>query len=182
MQAGLIVCALALFSTSQCLAQSLGDVARQEKDRKSKQAASARHVYTEDDLPGRTPEELEQLASQKFRSERNKMPSSQQDPLAERIRADIRFQKQSIKRAEDRISELKNKMEPYQSNGTPLNCASFRTARTTYPYDASQARLAVACNILVDQEEQLEKARQQLQEMQEQARKMGYHSAVYDPD
>src|SRR5690349_21591242 len=96
-----IVCVLTLFCTAQCVSQSLGDVARQEKERRSKQTSSSRHLYTEDDLPGKTAQELEELASQKFRSERSKPPRNQQDPLAERIRADIKFQKQTIKRTED---------------------------------------------------------------------------------
>jgi hypothetical protein len=171
----LTIFAIALLMSSAAYGQSLGDVARENREKKAEAESAAQpKVITNANLPkdpdaNQEPAEAQSEASASGTAADHR---SSQQRLAERRAAD-QWKRQ--------ILAQKNKMAILQSRIDQLN-ASIRSAGGSVqyegPYNRYQARqLQRVAQIQLQFDEQ----RMKLDQMQEAARHAGMHTAVYDP-
>lgn len=164
--AGLV---LLLFSLSY--GQSLGDVARQQREQEqakkeqAKKDQPAPKVITNEDLPEHSTEEGD---SETAESSREPVPRHTSSKSPEQWRAQIAAQKQSI-------AALQGQMERLNS--------TIRFARVPTAYNAGRynERQEQKLDQVQRMQEQLDQQRKRLDDMQEAARKDGFGNAVYDP-
>jgi hypothetical protein len=183
--------AVTLFSTA-CIAQdsqSLGDVARQARaqkqakdsgskvnsDSKDQGASSidashqkASRVITNDDSPNST--DLTPVVA-KQSSEKAGAPAqsaANRDEQGEHWKSQIQSQKEAIASLQSQITELGNSIH-YAGANCVANCEKW---------NESQQRKQEQVEAM---KTQLEEQKHNLEEMQEQARKQGFGSSVYDP-
>jgi predicted RNase H-like nuclease (RuvC/YqgF family) len=172
----LTIFAIALLMSSAAYGQSLGDIARENREKQNAENASAAQpkVITNANLPkdpdaGQEPAEAPSGASASSTTADHR---SAQQRLAEQRAAD-QWKRQ--------ILAQKNKMATLQARIDQLN-ASIRSAGGSVqyegPYNRYQARqLQRVAQIQL----QLDEQKMKLDQMQEAARHAGMHSAVYDP-
>ena len=170
------ICATALLISSAAYGQSLGDIARANREKQNAENASAAQpkVITNANLP-------------KDPAANQEPAEAQPGPSASSTTADHRSAQQRLaeQRAADQwkrqILAQKNKMATLQARIDQLN-ASIRSAGGSVqyegPYNRYQARqLQRVAQIQL----QLDGQKMKLDQMQEAARHAGMHSAVYDP-
>jgi len=182
------VLAMALLMSSAAYGQSLGDIARENREKQSAEDASSSaakpRVITNADLPKNTnpnqgPSEAQPeasaVASGKAADQRAAQRSDQrsaQQRLAEQ-RAAEQWKRQ--------ILAQKNRTASLQARIDQLN-ASIRSAYGTAQYEGpssqSQAR---QLQQMAQIQQQLDEQKRKLADMQEAARRAGMHTAVYDP-
>jgi chromosome segregation ATPase len=182
---------VALLSTA-CAAQdsqSLGDVARQaraqkqakgngskassdSKDQDSNSANPSRpkpsRVITNDDSPNST--DLTPVVA-KQSSENAVAPvqaAGNRDAQGEHWKSQIQSQKEAIASLQSQITELSNSIH-YTGANCVANCEKWNENQQRKQEQVEAMRA------------QLEEQKQHLEEMQEQARKQGFGSSVYDP-
>jgi len=171
----LTIFAIALLMSSAAYGQSLGDIARANREKKTEDASAAQpKVITNANLP-KDPDASQEPAE------------AQSGASASATAADHRSTRQRLaeERAADQwkrqILAQKNKMATLQARIDQLN-ASIRSAGGSVqyegPYNRYQARqLQRVAQIQM----QLDEQKMKLDQMQEAARHAGMHSAVYDP-
>ena len=171
----LTIFAIALLVSSAAYGQSLGDVARENRGKKTENASAAQpKVITNAEFP-KDPDANQEAAE------------AQSEASASSQAVDHRSAQQRL--AEQRVAEQwkrqilaqKNKMATLQARIDQLN-ASIRSAGGSVqyegPYNRYQARkLQRVAQIQL----QLDEQKMKLDQMQEAARHAGMHSAVYDP-
>jgi hypothetical protein len=163
-----------LLSAMTAYGQSLGDVARENREKKAETSSAAPKVITNADLPkgpdgsdGATA--TDQPAPTAKHAARKAVARTPVDPLvAEHWRRQILAQKRSVANLERRLATLKASI-PYvdassDARGEVLN------RRQAW----EQQRKA-------ELQERLDDQRAKLEEMQETARRAGMHTAVTDP-
>jgi hypothetical protein len=179
-----IVAASVVFWVGSVAAQSLGDVARQERAQK-KPAATSRHVITEDKIPARPQNKALGASGQQADSKsKPKADDAAQDQdrddhhphSANEIQASIKQQKNTMLTLMARIDTLQRRLDAWKTS----DCTQVRyiDAPNQNPCDEPpkiRAALGVARS-------QLEKEQATLEAMQEEARRLGYGNSVYDPD
>jgi predicted RNase H-like nuclease (RuvC/YqgF family) len=170
------ICAVALLISPAAYGQSLGDIARENREKQNAENASAVQpkVITNANLPkdpdaNQEPAEAQSGASASSTTADHR---SAQQRLAEQRAAD-QWKRQ--------ILAQKNKMATLQARIDQLN-ASIRSAGGSVqyegPYNRYQARqLQRVAQIQL----QIDEQKMKLDQMQEAARHAGMHSAVYDP-
>jgi hypothetical protein len=160
------------------LGQSLGDVARQQKQKQqAKDAHPAAKVITNEDLPSHSESDSSPANKDKEKSDSspNKAdehlpsPGSPSNPAAaEQWKAAIQAQKNAIQSLQSEIDKLNDSSHFVEanrySNGVEYNQYQLRKKQEA-------ERL----------QKQLEAEKKKLEDMQESARKAGFGSAVYDP-
>jgi len=165
--------AVALLVNSVCYGQSLGDVARANRERTAEDVAIAPPtVITTADFPPNThmnPEPRDTQAQK--RNEATDHRSAQQRMAEQRAREhwklQILAQKANVANLQARVNELRASIQ--STNGS---------AQFEGPFNRYQARqLQQAAQI----QHQLEVQRIKLEQMQDAARHAGMHTAVYDP-
>jgi predicted RNase H-like nuclease (RuvC/YqgF family) len=170
------ISAIALLMSSAAYGQSLGDIARANREKQNAENASAAQprVITNANLPKDPDANQEPAESQSGASASSTAADhhSAQQRLAEQRAAD-QWKRQ--------ILAQKNKMATLQARIDQLN-ASIRSAGGSVqyegPYNRHQARqLQRVAQIQL----QLDEQKMKLDQMQEAARHAGMHSAVYDP-
>lgn len=174
------ISAIALLMNLAAYGQSLGDIARENREKKSEAASAAQSkVITNANLPKDPDANQEPSEAQTGAS-----ASSQ---AADRHSADQRSAQQRL--AEQRVADQwkrqilaqENKMANLQARVDQLN-ASIRSSGGSVqyegPYNRYQARqLQRVAQIQLHLDEQ----KMKLDQMQEAARHAGMHTAVYDP-
>ena len=172
----LTIFAIALLMSSAAYGQSLGDIARENREKQNAEDASAAQpkVITNANLPKDPDANQEPAEAQSGASASSKAADhrSAQQRLAEQRAAD-QWKRQ--------ILAQKNKMATLQARIDQLN-ASIRSAGGSVqyegPYNRYQARqLQRVAQIQL----QLDEQKMKLDQMQEAARHAGMHTAVYDP-
>ena len=186
----ILLAAVTLFSTA-CLAQdsqSLGDVARQaraqkqaknsasksvtdSKDQDSTAAASPvkpSHVFTNDDSPNtddRTPVVAKQSSTETAKATQG---AGNREEQGEHWKSQIQSQKELIASLQSQITELSNSVR-YAGANCVANCEKWneQQQRKQEQVEAMNA--------------QLEEQKHRLEEMQDEARKQGFGSSIYDP-
>jgi hypothetical protein len=175
------VLALALLITTASYAQSLGDIARENREKKAEDPSTApARVITNKDLP-KDPDA----------SEAPTESSSEADAAASSTAADHRAARRAAERhlAEQRAADQwkrqilaqENKIATLQARIDQINRSmhsSYETAQFEGPSNRYQARqLERVAQIL----QQLDQQKEKLDRMQEAARRAGMHTPVYDP-
>jgi hypothetical protein len=176
------VVACGLLMSSAVFAQSLGDVARENREKKAGEEASATapqpRLITNKDLPKDA-----EGSSQPIRDE--KRADAIHDQVDQRQPARSTEQRLAEQRAAQRWKRLiqaqKNRIAPLQVRADELNASihsAYGSVQTEGPYNRYQGRLMER---LAQVQEQLATQKLKLEQMQEEARQAGLHSAVYDP-
>ncbi len=166
---------IALLMSSAVYGQSLGDVARDNREKKSEDASAAQpKLITNADLP-KDPDANQEPAE------------AQSGASASSTAADHRSAQQRLteQRAADQwkrqILAQKNKMATLQARIDQLNASiqsAYGTVQTEGPYNRYQAR---QLQRVAQIQQQLDEQKRELDEMQDAARHAGMHTAVYDP-
>jgi len=169
------ISAIALLMNLAAYGQSLGDIARENREKKTDDASAAQpKVITNADLPkdpdaNQEPSEAQTGASASSTAAYHR---SAQQRLAEQRVAD------QWKRE---ILAQKNKMAALQARIDQLN-ASIRSAGGSVQYEGPSNRYQARQLRRVAQIQlQLDEQKMKLDQMQEAARHAGMHTAVYDP-
>jgi ATP-dependent Lon protease len=165
---------LFLFATSY--GQSLGDVARENREKKAELASPAPKVITNADLPKNQdaaddetqPSQGSPVSATRpaVRKATAKRPMDAR--AAEQWRRQILAQKRTVANLERRLAVLKASI-------------SFVDASANARGEVFNRRQALQQQREARLQEQLEEQRSELEEMQESARRAGMHTAVYDP-
>lgn len=168
---------LLLFASVTAYGQSLGDVARENREKKAESAATAPpKVITDSDLPknAQGPEEAgassKALATSSGKTGAGRAAAtSPLDPRAmEQWRKQILAQKRTVATLEKRLARFQASLSSVDANAISRGEIFSRSQAL------EQERLAQV-------QEQLEEQRAKLLEMQEEARRAGMHTQVYDP-
>ena len=172
-----VLSAIASFLLAQSVcAQSLGDIARQQREKNKQRATTTNTVLTNDDLSiaGHSADTASDDSQRKKSAKAKTSPASGQSgrdeqPSAEELKAAIQDKKQAIAETQAEIAKLQSTVNYVQNN---------RNIYTNAPeYNEAQKRKEQAVNRLkgILQEQQDE-----LKDLQDTARKAGYGSAIYD--
>ena len=179
------ILAIAILASGVALAQSLGDVARENREKKAQDASSATpKVITNNDLPkdsdaleapdaeaGADPAESTTAADPNSGDRREAHQSAQQRLAEQRAayqwKKQILTQKHRMAALQARIDQLHESMR-----------SSGGSVQYEPPYNRYQAR---QLRRIEEIQQQLDKQKIKLAEMQEAARRAGMHTAVYDP-
>jgi predicted RNase H-like nuclease (RuvC/YqgF family) len=167
---------MALLMSSAAYGQSLGDIARANREKQNAENASAAHpkVITNANLPkdpnaNQEPAEAQSGASASSTATDHR---SAQQRLAEQRAAD-QWKRQ--------ILAQQNKMAILQARIDQLN-ASIRSANGSVQYEGpSNRHQARQMQRVAQIQQQLDEQKWKLDQMQEAARHAGMHTAVYDP-
>ena len=188
------ILAIALLMSWAAFGQSLGDIARQNRDKQNAGDASSPakpKVITNADLPkdpdeNQGPREAQSGASAAASSQAPDHGSGDRGSGDHRS-ADRRAAKQRL--AEQRVADQykrqilaqKNKIATLQARMEQLN-SSIRSEYGTVQYETpSNSYQARRLQRVAQIQEQLDEQKRELAEMQEAARRAGMHTPVYDP-
>jgi hypothetical protein len=159
--------------------QSVADAARQQQQRQSKQPAAGR-VYTNEDFPSRLPEPALAPAST---SEDNAAAAPAQPPKGpspEEVRSAILAQKVKLRSLDAQVADLQRQLDEWKNANLGSWCPSYGYYYNPYQeWCETPQFLSLALN---KAKAQRDLAQGQLEQMQEEARRLGYRSVVYDPD
>jgi hypothetical protein len=173
---GIPITTLLLLANVAVYGQSLGDVAREDREKKAETAATAPpKVITDADLAkgAQAPEEVgapakAQTASAGKTGAGKAVATNPLDPRAEQWRRQILAQKRTVATLEKRLAR-------FQASLSPMDASAIARGEILSRNQAlEQERLAQV-------QEQLEEQRAKLLDMQEEARRAGMHTLVYDP-
>jgi hypothetical protein len=184
------ILAIALLTSPVAYGQSLGDVARENREQKAEdQSAASPKVITNKDLP-KDPDANQQAPQSQPAADAAASNQAAEHRLADRRLADRREAYRAQQRmAERRAAEQwkrqilaqKEKVAALQARVDEINAsirASYGTVQYDQPYNLSQAR---QMRRVAQVQQQLDQQKMRLDQMQEAARRAGMHSAVYDP-
>jgi hypothetical protein len=168
-QACKIITIIGLISfTVTSRAQSLGDVAREQRQKQAKDTHTERKVVTNEDLPERE----EPLSTTSVSSDEHETtpaaPASNDVHAAEQWKAKLETQRGTIASLQSQIDKL-NASIHFAGPNCVANCVQYNE-RQVHKQDEVE-RL----------QKQLGDQKQKLEEMQESARKAGLGSSVYEP-
>jgi len=186
---------IALCLVAPCAAQTLGDLARREQLRKQQNAATQRHVYTNEDFA------LQRADTSEIDAPQPAEPSSSAG-TAKRdaaLRATIVEKKKAVRDLERTAAAIQKRLDAHDNPGvkpsdsvqaqniggmnSPGPGVCVTSAAMGYdPYKEwceEPARLQAQLETV---QAQTKKARSELEALQEKARKLGYGNAFYDPE
>ena len=157
-------------------AQSLGDIARQQREKNKQPATTTNKVLTNEDLS--TPGQADGAASDEAHNKKNprqktsartEQSKEDEEPSAEELKAAIQDKKAAIAETQDEIAKLQSTINYVENN---------RNIYTNAPeYNEAQKRKEQEVNRLRGI---LQQQQDELKELQQTARKAGYGSALYD--
>jgi DNA repair exonuclease SbcCD ATPase subunit len=162
--------AIALVLNAAAFGQSLGDVARANREQQQAQQTAVPKVITNADLPSDPSDTPTSDAPPRpaNRSSDRKLAQDQlaQQRIAQHWRAQIQAQKNKVAELQARVDRLNAALHP--AGGVVYDNPSSR-------YQARQLENLAQMQQMLDQQ------KQQLSAMQDEARRAGMHTAVYDP-
>jgi len=160
-----------------CFGQSLGDVARENREKKESEASTTPpKVITNANLP-KDPD-----ADSGNKTEENTQPTTRKNAVSSKHSAEQRAAehrvaeqwKRKILAQEDTVANLRSRVDRLHAS---IHFSSVSTYENQ-PYNRYQAR---QMERLAQLQEQLDQQKRKLEDMQEAARKAGMHTPVYDP-
>jgi hypothetical protein len=183
-------------------AQSLGEVARQERARKQARPSAGR-ILTEDDLQKGEP--LTKNPVSQPEPEASKPPESKpatttkdEKPSPGELQAKIKAQKQKVRDLEAKIQELEKQLAKLDTVGTvtvyqnvtgqqgdagvAVGLCGVSNAMHSNPYKEWCEQPAKMAADIEKSQAKLKEEQAVLERLQEEARRQGYGSAFYDPD
>ncbi len=167
--------------------QSLGDVARENREQKAANASPLPKVITNKTLP-KDPDAGSSASESQTQPQTEPSPANTESnrqiarqPAAER-RTAARW-KQKIQAQENAIANLRLRVDRLKAS------IHFVDPNNYYPYDSNGVYAGLAENRyqarqlerLAQMQQQLDQQKKKLEDMQEAARHAGMHTAVYDP-
>jgi len=162
-----VVVGLIVFVTTASYAQSLGDVAREQRQKQAKDGHAAKKVVTNEEIP----ENPDAVASGTTSIDDHyaATPAATNDThSAEQWKAKIEAQKSAIATMQNQIDRLNSSIHFVEanrySNGVQYNQRQIQKQEEVQRM-----------------QKQLDEQKKKLEEMQEGARQAGLGSAVYDP-
>jgi len=160
------VMGVALSITPICYGQSLGDIAREERQKQAvKKADAAPKMITNEDI-AEHPDAGESAATNPQPGEST--PASPDKKPAEQWKQEIETQKQSVAHLQADIEHLNSSI-----HFAPGNCV-----RNCVQYNEHQVQKQDEVQRM---QAELEEQKKKLEDMQEAARKQGYGNSVYEP-
>jgi|SRR5579864_7008602 hypothetical protein len=187
---GFVVVAVTVFLASASLGQSscnppsLGDLARKQRESKQKDAkdakdapakakgapAKAKKVVTDEDMPEHAPDSDEAVAGPDGPHDEASVPKSADDV----VRSGDQW-KAAIAQRKAALADLKNRID--KLNGS-IHFVEANAYRNGVEYNKKQEQKQQDVERM---QAQYDDQRRDLEQMQENARKAGYGSAVWDP-
>jgi len=167
-QKALAIIGAILFIAASGYGQSLGDVAREQRQKQAKDGHAARKVLTNEDLPAAAKPASPTSISTDQHYTAPASPASNDTRAGERWKAMIEMQKNSIASLQSRIDQ-ENSSIHFASGACAANCAQWNERQIKKQDDVQLMQ------------QQLEQQKKQLENMQESARKAGLGSSVYEP-
>ena len=186
---GLVVVAVTVFLTSagfgqsSCNPPSLGDLARKQRESKQKETkdakdaknakdapTKAKKVVTDEDMPEHAPDSDEAVAGPDGPHDEASVPTSADDV----VRTGDQW-KAAIAQRKAALADLKNRMD--KVNGS-IHFVEANAYRNGVEYNKKQAQKQQDVERM---QAQYDDQKRDLEQMQENARKAGYGSAVWDP-
>ena len=176
--------ASASLGQSSCNPPSLGDLARKQRESKQKDAkdakdapakakdapGKAKKVVTDEDMPEHAPDSDEAVAGPDGPHDEASVPKSADDV----VRTGDQW-KAAIAQRKAALAELKNRMD--KLNGS-IHFVEANAYRNGVEYNKKQAQKQQDVERM---QAQYDDQKRDLEQMQENARKAGYGSAVWDP-
>jgi len=162
------VIGIVLFVVAASYGQSLGDVAREQRQKQAKDAHATHKVVTNEDIP----EQAEPVSSTSVSTDEHDTapspPASNDIHAGEQWKAKIEAQKSSVASLQSQIDKLNSSIH-FTGANCVANCAQHNE-RQIQKQDEVQRM-----------QKQLDEQKKQLEDMQESARKAGLGSSVYEP-
>ena len=165
------VLAIALLLELAALGQSLGDIARENRDKQNPGAGSTKQpaVITNDDLGKDLGEDAKPLAHTAS-NKADHHPAVEQHPVDQRAAAQW---KKQILAQKDKMMTLQARIDQLNALIHPPGAAEFEGPPNHYQTKLLERQAEIQL--------QLDEEKRKLTEMQEEARRAGMHTAVYDP-
>jgi hypothetical protein len=157
-----------LFVVAASHAQSLGDVAREQRLKQAKDAHAEHKVVTNEDLPEREESSSSTSVSTDEHDPAPAPPASNDTHAAEQWKAKIEAQRSSITSLQSQIDKLSSSIH-FAGPNCVANCAQYNERQIAKQEQVERMQ------------KQLDEQKHKLEDMQESARKAGLGSAVYEP-
>jgi hypothetical protein len=157
-----------LFLVAGSYAQSLGDVAREQRQKQAKDAHAPRKVVTNEDIPENPEPASSTSVSIDDHDTTPSAPASNDAHAGKQWKAKIAAQKSAVVSLQSQIDQLNSSIH-------------FVAAERYYngvQYNERQVQKQVEVQRM---QKQLDEQKKQLEDMQESARKAGLGSSVYEP-
>src|SRR5215813_11714086 len=151
-------------------AQSLGDVAREQRQKQVAKPAAQRKVVTDEDMPAHPKEETDSKDS-KTETDSDDKPSSlpaNSSASAEQMKASFLAQKQRIADFQKQLDDLRHSIYYVEANRY-TNGVQYNQAQLRKQQEADRMQ------------KKLDEVKKNLESQQEAARKAGFGSTIYDP-
>jgi len=161
------VAGLVLLLAALGYAQSLGDIAREQRQKQQeKKAQDAPKVITNEDLPEHSESDGAATSHQENRDTTASEPMGSKS--AEQWKSEIEAQKKSVENLQSQMERLNSSVH-FAPGNCVRNCVQWNE-RQVQKQDEVQRM-----------QSDLEQQKKKLEDMQEAARKKGYGNAVYEP-
>jgi hypothetical protein len=147
--------------------QSLGDVARAQRQKQAKNVASHK-VLTNEDIPESTEPASPSPSCYEEHGSTSPAPASNDTHAAEQWKARIEAQKSSVAALQSQIDRVNSSIH-FTSGNCVANCVQHNERQIQKQEEVERMQ------------KQLDEKKKELEDMQESARKAGLGSAVYEP-
>jgi uncharacterized protein (DUF342 family) len=166
LKAVFLVTSLLMFGLAMSYAQSLGDVAREQRQKKQNQnPQNAPKVITNEDLPAHATEDP-QVAAPDHHADVPSHPLGSKS--AEQWKAEIADQRNTVEQLQSQIDKL-NASIHFAPGNCVYHCAEYNESQLK-----KQDQVAAM-------QKQLEEEKKKLGDLQEAARQEGFGNSVYEP-
>lgn len=164
------VAGVILFALASSHAQSLGDVAREQRQKQAqaKDAHAPHKVLTNEDLPESTQPDSSTSVSTNEHDTTPAPPASNDIHAGQEWKAKIEAQRSSIASLQSQIDKENSSIHFAPANCV-ANCVKYNEQQLKKQDDVQRMQ------------KQLDEQKQKLEDMQESARKAGLGSSVYEP-
>jgi hypothetical protein len=163
------VAALILFTVAASRAQSLGDVAREQRQKQAASQHATRKVVTNEEIPEHEEEPASSTsANTGERDTAVAAPASNNTHAGEQWKAKIEAQKSSVASLQSQIDKLNSSIHFVEANRY-YNGVQYNERQIKKQDEVQRMQ------------KQLDEQKKQLEDLQESARKAGLGSSVYEP-
>jgi hypothetical protein len=162
-----VVCVV-LFAVAGSYGQSLGDVAREKRQKQTKDAHATRKVVTNEDIP----EQAEAVSTTSISTDEHDpaatAPASNNTHAGEQWKASIEAQRSSVASLQSQIDKLNSSIH-FAPGNCVANCVQYNERQVKKQDEVQRLQ------------KQVDEQKKQLEDMQESARKAGLGTSVYEP-
>jgi hypothetical protein len=151
-------------------AQSLGDVAREQRQKQASKPAVQRKVVTDEDMPAHSKEatDLPDSTAKIYSDDKPSPTPLNSSANAEQVKASFLAQKQKIADFQKQLDDLRASIYYVEANRY-TNGVQYNQAQQRKQQEADRMQ------------KKLDEVKKNLESQQENARKAGFGSAIYDP-